>query len=72
MNFLKWKFPFITYIFNCDGSPKTDCTAELPFTSPGVERTELAIGPEFLLIQSMPCSVTKLVQFVSSHLGNDI
>ena len=40
----------------------TDCTVELDFTPKGTI-TNLAIGPEYILVQSMPCALMKTLHF---------
>merc|ERR1712066_153163 len=56
--------------FNPEYFPdQTDCTADLPFTKQDVDTLEIALGPEYILMQSLPCSVTKLVVYISSSLG---
>jgi len=51
--------------FNSEYQPdQTDCTAEFSFVKP-IDLAFRHTGPELLLIQWMPCSVTKLVSFIS-------
>jgi len=54
---------------------QTDCLAELPYVKPSVKEVISFFGLETILIQSLPCSVTKLIAFIKldilGHTPND-
>ena len=54
--------------FNDEYHPEiTDCKTELPFSRKKIFTHNYGI--EFMLVQWIPCSVTKLVHFITSKTG---
>ena len=54
--------------FNDEYHPEiSDCKTELPFSAK--ETFTYNIGVEFMLVQWTPCSVTKLVHFITLKIG---
>jgi len=48
---------------------ETDCTAPLDFIKAGPDRVSLALGPDLLLVQWIPRSLTKVINLIGSALG---
>jgi len=47
---------------------ETDCVAELPFVKAGTESVDINLGLEFMLVQWLPCPLTKLITLTRTHL----